>query len=163
MPWTLNGLFMERVFRSLSLVQPPTTEKIVFFGVRGAIPKSSSSWHSTLDGSKPVNYETMRCTIGQWWPHEKLEGMSKTACYLGSTVPTARYVESAADKGGRGTNLLLPGLYTFIRGKHREGTPTGHSAFRELGDKLICRTSDDGDYEPDSDLVEIDTSDERVR
>ena len=157
MPWTLNGLFMERVFKALCIALPPTTEKIVFFGVRGAVPKSSTDWHSILDGSKPTNGENMRCTIGQWWPHEKLEGMSKIAPYLGSTVPTARYVDSAADNGGSGCNLLLPGLYTFIRGVHRAGTRTAHEAFRELGDKLICRTSDDGLYEPDSDQVEIDT------
>ncbi len=156
MPWTLNGMYMERVIKALSLSAPPAAETIFLFGVRGAVPTSSTDWHSVLDGSKPVNYETMRCALGQWWPHDKLEGMSKTAVYLGSTVPTARYVEAAADRGGQGTNLLLPGLYTFIRGQHRAGTPTGHAAFRELGDKLICRTSDDGLYEPDSDFVGID-------
>ncbi len=156
MPWTLNGMYMERVIKALSLSAPPAAETIFFFGVRGAVPTSSTDWHSILDGSKPVNYETMRCTLGQWWPHDKLEGMSKTAVYLGSTVPTDRYVEAAADRGGQGTNQLMPGLYTFIRGQHRAGTPTGHAAFRELGDKLICRTSDDGIYEPDSDFVGID-------
>lgn len=157
MPYQLTGLHMERVIKALSITPPPASESIFFFGVRGAIPKNSSSYLANLDGSKPTNGRNMRCTIGQWFPHDKLESMSRLAVYLGSTVPTERYVEAAADRGGRGANLLLPGLYTFIRGTHRAGTPTGHEAFRELGDKLICRTDDDGLYEPDSDQVEIDT------
>ena len=157
MPYQLTGLHMERVIKALSITPPPASESIFFFGVRGAVPKSSSPFLASLDGSKPTNGRNMRCTIGQWFPHDKLESMSRLAVYLGSTVPTERYVEAAADRGGRGANLLLPGLYTFIRGEHRAGTPTGHEAFRELGDKLICRTGDDGLYEPDSDQVEIDT------
>jgi hypothetical protein len=165
MPYQLTGLHMERVIKALSITPPPSTETVFLFGVRGAVPKASSPYLATLDGSKPTNGQNMRCTIGQWFPHEregsnlhdKLESVSRLAVYLGSTVPTARYVEAASDRGGRGCNLLLPGLYSFIRGQHRAGTATGHAAFRELGDKLICRTDDDGLYEPDSDLVEIDT------
>ncbi|WP_394794881.1 peptidoglycan-binding protein [Armatimonas sp.] len=156
MPWKLTGLDMERVIKALSLTPPSAAETIFFFGVRGAVPKNSSPYLAVLDGSKPTNGENMRCALGQWWPHDKLESASKIAVYLGSTVPTDRYVEAASDRGGQGTNLLLPGLYTFIRGQHRAGTPTGHAAFRELGDKLICRTADDGLYEPDSDFVGID-------
>lgn len=154
MPWTLKAAGMSSLLASLSIVAPATAESIFFFGVRGALPTVGTDKASIvgLTGSKPINHETMRCTIGQWFPGEE-----KLAIYRGSTVPTARYVDAAADRGGRGTNLLLPGLYTFTRGEHRAGTPTGHAAFRELGDKLICRTSDDGLYEPDSDQVEIDT------
>ena len=154
MPWTLKAANMLGILTALSITLPPTTESVVFFGVRGALPTSNTDKATSvdLDGSKPINHETMRCAIGQWFPSQE-----KLTIYRGSTVPTLRYVERAADRGGKGANLLLPGLYTFIQGEHRAGTPTGHAAFRELGDKLICRTSDDGEYEPDSDLVEIDT------
>lgn len=154
MPWTLKAAGMPALLASLSIPAASTNESVLFFGVRGALPTVGTDKASIvgLDGSKPTNGETMRCAIGQWFPDQE-----KLAIYRGSTVPTARYVEAAADRGGKGANLLLPGLYTFIQGVHRAGTPTGHEAFRELGDKLICRTGDDGLYEPDSDLVEIDT------
>lgn len=154
MPWTLRGAHLTKVLTALSITLPRASEKIFFFGIRGALPTGGDaiSTSGELDGSKPINYQTMRCTIGQWWPDS-----DKLALYKGSTVPTLRYVASAADRAGKGCNLLLPGLYTFIRGQHRAGKPTGHAAFRELSDKLICRTDDDGLYEPDSDLVEIDS------
>ena len=153
MPYKLSGDDMPQILAALNMTLPSKAESIFFFGVRSAIPTTEARQEVIgLDGSKPTNGRTMRCTIGQWWPED-----GELAAYLGSTVPTSHYVEAAADRGGKGCNLLLPGLYTFIRGTHRAGTPTGHEAFRELGDKLICRTDDDGLYEPDSDGVEIDT------
>lgn len=154
MPWTLQGKHLTKVLAALSITLPKDSEKIFFFGVRGALPTGGTDVAASgeLDGSKPVNYQTMRCTLGQWWPDS-----DKLALYRGSTVPTLRYIEASADRDGKGCNLVLPGLYTFIRGTHRAGTKTAHEAFRELGDKLICRTDDDGLYEPDSDQVEIDT------
>lgn len=154
MPYTLRASDLPRLLAALSLSLPPESEKIFFFGVRGAKPGDSTDRGQliTLDGSQPLSYTTMRCTIGQWWPSE-----NRIAGYLGSTVPTQKYVESAADRAGQGANQCFPGLYTFTRGQHRAGTATGHAAFRELSPKVICRTGDDGIYEPDTDKVEIDS------
>ena len=149
MPWKLSDPDLHRVFTALSIPLAISGEGMVFFGVRGAVPTGE---HGELDGSKPVNYETMRCTIGQWSPKS-----GKLDMFLASTVPTLRYVEGAADRGGRGCNQVFPGIYRFTKGQHRAGTPTGHWAFREAGEKLICRTDDDGLYEPETDDVSLDS------
>lgn len=157
MPFSLDGASLTRIFSQLSLTPPnrESGELVLFFGVRGAVPAERAGdigTKITLDGSKGLDYETMRCTIGQWWHLS-----NRIAAYRGSTVPTLKYVEGAADREGAGANQLFPGLYTFVKGVHRAGSPTGHEAFRELSDKLICRTADDSTYEPETDTVEVDS------
>lgn len=152
MPFVIAATQLSGILAALSI--PKASEKLFLLGVRGATPRSpvQKGTSLSLDGSKLTNNVNHRCTIAQWWPEEGL-----VAAYNATTVPTARYVDAAADRGGRGCNQMFPQLCTFQRGPHGIGRSTEHPALRELSPKLICRTSDDGDYEPETDIVQIDS------
>ncbi len=130
---------------------PIDDSEMIFFGFRGCVPTdpNDQSWSKsrTVNGS-PLNYRNPRCVLGQWLP-----ASSDIAIFPGSTVPTAKYVEAAVANEGEGTNQLFTGRYAFEKGVHRAGSPHGHRAFRQLGNRIFLRTADDPVYEL-SDRVE---------
>ena len=133
-------------------------DKLIFFGLRGCLPaewpKADSSFapNQTLKLVE-INYENARCTIGQW-DTEK----DSLAVFPGSTVPTLKYVVEAEKKAGSGTNQLMTGYFLFEKGVHREGQPTGHEAFRQLGTRACRRTADNevAVYQPTDPVSEVD-------
>jgi hypothetical protein len=126
-------------------------KEMLFFGLRGCVPDDpdDQTWGKTqtVNGA-PLNYRNPRCVLGQWLP-----ASAEIAIFPGSTVPTAKYVESAVKNDGQGTNQLFTGRYAFEKGTHRADSPNGHRAFRQLGNRIYLRTADDPIYEL-SDRVE---------
>lgn len=124
---------------------PINESEMIFFGLRGCVPTDpdDQSWGKTriVNGS-PLNYRNPRCVLGQWLP-----ASGDIAIFPGSTVPTAKYVEAAVRNDGEGTNQLFTGRYAFEKGMHKAGKPTGHHAFRQVGNRIFLRTADDPIYE----------------
>ena len=121
-------------------------EEMIFFGLRGCLPVTVQGSSLTAAQALKVvalNYTNPRCAIGQW----KLQD-NTVAAFPGSTIPAIRYVEKSVHKGGAGTNQLFPGYYRFLRHIHREGTPNGHPAFIQDGNRIYLRTTDNTAYDP---------------
>lgn len=118
----------------------------VFFGLRGCLPVIEDDWSFAREHAleiTEVNYLNPRCTLGQWVPGKGF------ALFPGSTVPHQKYVRSAKAVGGQGANQLITGCYKdYRKGVHRNGTKTGHHAFRQEHFLPVRRTTDDLDYDP---------------
>lgn len=124
----------------------PNDDEMIFFGLRGCLPldlegTGFASEHRLVTHS--YNHKNMRCTLGQWKPG------SGIALFPGSTVPSVYNVGRARERGGRGTNMLMRGLYRYEKGMHKSGKPTGHQAFRQATWFPVRRTRDDLDYDCD--------------
>jgi len=118
---------------------------LVFFGLRGCLPTDPEDVSFSASRSlktAEVNYVNPRCTIGQWMPEQ-----GTLALYPGSTCPNLRLVEIAKAKAGAGANQLLTGYYTFVKGMHHAGNPSGHRAFRQEEDRVVLRNTDDLDFD----------------
>lgn len=119
---------------------------LIFVGIRGCLP--AEPFNQEFRGSHEIrlaqlDYRHPRCTLVQWLPAQ-----GRLACYPGSTVPNARFVSAARANRGDGANQLLPGRYAdYRRGWHRNGTASGHLAWRQTGPRPILRTGDDLDYD----------------
>lgn len=119
--------------------------ELVFFGLRGCLPADpedvSFAPSRTLKPAE-VNYLNPRCTLGQWMPSRRT-----VAVFPGSTCPNRQLVEIARTHGGAGTNQLLTGYYSFVKGMHHSGSSSGHQAFRQEEERVVLRNSDDLDFD----------------
>lgn len=118
---------------------------MVFFGLRGCLPMDPEDVSFSLSRSlRPaeVNYLNPRCTLGQWMPQNRM-----LALFPGSTCPSLRLVEVARTRGGEGSNQLLTGYYTFVKGMHHAGSRSGHQAFRQEEERVVLRNADDLDFD----------------
>jgi hypothetical protein len=118
---------------------------MVFFGLRGCLPLDPEDYSFAESRDlkvADVNYRNPRCTLGQWLPDIK-----KLAVFPGSTCPNESLVASAKKEGGQGSNQLLTGYYTFVKGEHHVGKPSGHKAFRQEEDRVVLRNKDDMDFD----------------
>jgi peptidoglycan hydrolase-like protein with peptidoglycan-binding domain len=109
---------------------PFPEDEMVFFGIRGALPVDLDDWSSSkrkLLRLSTIDYRNMACTIGQWTPE------SGIAVFPGSTVPNERLIAAAANRVGEGANILARCKVAYTKGVHKQGTPTGHQAFRQDG------------------------------
>jgi peptidoglycan hydrolase-like protein with peptidoglycan-binding domain len=126
---------------------------MIFFGLRGCIPVnySGTPFASQHDVNiHDVDYIHMRCTLGQWKPGVGF------ALFPASTVPEQGLVRSRIPHGGYGANQLMLGKYSYRKGDHKPGKPTGHRAFRQDGYFPVWRTADDDDYDLDgTDFVDL--------
>ena len=154
MLFTIDDDLLGRICSNNSFVLPidPSLE-IVFVGLRGSLPVEPDDLE--FAGSQnlrltEVNYTHPRCTICQWRP-----ATGEIATFAASTVPNRKYVRSAVERNGEGTNQLMTGFYLdYRKGIHKPGKPTGHEAFRETACHPIRRTADDYDFDND-DRVEF--------
>lgn len=140
----------------LSLPALGDADKIVFFGVRAALPTHGTDKRVSvkLDGAKSFDHLVYRCTLMQWYR----EGSDRMAAFTASTVPNGNVVRGGVSDNGQGVNLLAPGCYPFIKGPHpRSGDPVTRKAFREPDGKkkLVLRTGDDRVYEWTTDRIEV--------
>ena len=124
---------------------------MAFFGLRGCLPVNYNG--TDFAGSHEMNlhdvdYTHMRCTLGQWRPGHGF------AVFPASTVPEGAYVRSRIPHGGYGANQLMLGCYTYRKGIHKPGKPTGHRAFRQHGFFPVWRTADDDDFDT-ADFVDM--------
>lgn len=104
-----------------------------------------------------VNYVNPRCTILQWRFAD-----NRLAAFPASTVPHISLIKSAKAKNGMGTNCLITGYYEdYRKGFHKNGSPSGHEAFRQNAVQAIRRTADDLDYDAD-DRVEYDNPQDNI-
>jgi len=122
-------------------------DDLVFFGIRGALPTDISgtpfsSGHSLRLAD--INNVQMRCTLGQFRP-----ATGALAVFPGSTVPSIGNIRAARARSGRGANMLMLGRYSYQRGEHKLGLPSGHRAFRQAVFFPVWRTIDDLDYDLD--------------
>ncbi len=124
----------------------PDEVKLVFFGFRGCLPVDPSdvsfAARRTLKVA-PLNYQNPRCTIGQW----NLED-DTVAVFPGSTIPTHKYVVASKAKGGRDVNQLMPGYYSFVKGIHHANSARAHPAFKQEGNRIYRRATDNEVYDP---------------
>ncbi|WP_027991986.1 peptidoglycan-binding domain-containing protein [Sinorhizobium meliloti] len=130
---------------------PVPTEGMAFFGLRGCLPvdyNGTDFADSHEVNIHDVDYVHMRCTLGQWKPGHGF------ALFPASTVPEKNYVISRIRRGGYGANQLMLGCYSYRKGMHKAGKPTGHRAFRQNGFFPVWRTADDEDYDT-SDFVDM--------
>jgi hypothetical protein len=152
MSYTLTTKHLQRLCDINAFAIP--ADAMVFFGLRGCLPTDPSdhtfrNQQTMLDFTAP-NYVNPHCTLGQWLPAD-----DTFAVYPASTVPTRRYVASAREKGGVGTNEMMTGCYKdYRKGPHKAGSGSGHDAFRQNADRPHRRSRDDLDYDPE-DRVEI--------
>ena len=152
MSYTLTTKHLKRLCE-INAFTPPA-DAMIFFGLRGCLPADPMDHtfrdqQTMLDFASP-NYTHPRCTLGQWLPTD-----DTFAVYPASTVPTRRYVASARERGGVGTNEMMTGCYKdYRKGPHKAGSGSGHDAFRQNADRPHRRTRDDLDYDPE-DRVEI--------
>jgi peptidoglycan hydrolase-like protein with peptidoglycan-binding domain len=124
---------------------PLPKEGMVFFGLRGCLPMDPEDYSFAASRClqvAEVNYVNPRCTIGQWLPAKK-----RLAVYPGSTCPNRDCVRGARGRGGEGANQLLTGYYTFVKGMHKVGKPSGHQAFRQEELRVVLRNVDDMDFD----------------
>lgn len=124
---------------------PLPDNEMVFFGLRGCLPIDPEDHSFAASRSvqiADVNYVNPRCTIGQWLPAKK-----RLAVYPGSTCPNQDCVRGAKGRGGEGANQLLTGYYTFVKGMHHIGKPSGHQAFRQEELRVVLRNVDDMDFD----------------
>ncbi len=151
----MHFTFSEAHLRRLLAINsfPLPADGLVFFGLRGCLPVDDD--RHDFAAAHPLylaDYDHIhpRCTLGQWLPKDRT-----IALFPGSTVPCLRYVKRSVDRGGRGANMMMTGMYLdYRKGWHRAGKPTGHEAFRQTAGRPIRRTADDFDYDND-DRVEF--------
>jgi hypothetical protein len=120
---------------------------LVFFGLRGSLPIDVSGTDFAQKHEMrfaDIDNQRMRCTLGQWQPDKQA-----IAVFPGSTVPSLPNIRNAVAAGGRGTNMLMLGLYEYERGIHKVGKPSGHRAFRQAKFFPVWRTKDDLDFDAD--------------
>ncbi|MCF3640638.1 peptidoglycan-binding protein [Rhizobium sp. TRM95111] len=140
---SVNANLLSRAARRNGYNVP--SEGLVFFGIRGALPeKPTDSRFLASHGANfaTVDYQRMRCTLGQWDVAAR-----KVALFPGSTVPSLVNIKSSRLKNGSGTNLLMFGRYEHQRGVHKAGKPNGHRAFRQACFFPVWRTADNLDYD----------------
>ena len=119
---------------------------LITFGVRGALPIVSSGTQFGAGHEifiSPINYRTMNCTIGQWFP------ASGFAVFPGSTVPYGPSVERRIPANGVGINQLGMGRYKrYVSGWHKRSEgQNGHWALLQDCAITLQRTGDDADYD----------------
>lgn len=121
--------------------------ELVFIGLRGAVVSDANDQSFKTQQSLnviDVNYINPRCTILQW-----RMGSQQLAAFPASTVPNQVNVKIALN-GGDKANCLLTGYYKdYKKGIHKEGTSTGHEAFRQNAVRPFLRTNDDLDFDQD--------------
>lgn len=120
---------------------------VVFFGIRGMLPVDVTGTPFAASHKlalTPIDHRFMRCTLGQWIPAE-----GKLAVFPGSTVPHLFNIRKWVGKRGVETNMLMLGKYRYSKGRHRNGKPGQHRAFRQAIFFPVWRTNDDLDYELD--------------
>lgn len=140
--FTITEAHMEMLWKKCSFTVPD--DGMIFFGLRGCLPVDYGG--TDFLGAHEMNihdvdYTHLRCTLGQWKPGT---GM---ALFPASTVPEKRLVQSRIPHGGYGANQLMFGKYSYRKGDHKPGKPTGHRAFRQDGYFPVWRTADDDDYD----------------
>lgn len=150
MTFTLNGAVLRRLLAQNNFVLPPA-ERVLLFGLRGALPVNDKDWELGADkllDTASVDYLHPRCTLGVW----KIDTGELMVC-PGSTVPAQKFIAASAAQGGAGTNLLMEGLLTFTRGPHQSGNPNNtHEAFKEATNFPLRRTANDAVYDSDDAL-----------
>lgn len=125
---------------------PIDDSRITVFGFRGCRPVDFSGTGFLAEHEItmcPVDYKTMNCTIGQWYPGKGI------ALFPGSTVPFGRVVSSRIASNGMGVNQMGRGRYKRYRAgwhKRSEGS-NGHWALQQDCAITIQRTSDDADFD----------------
>lgn len=131
--------------------------EMVFFGLRGCLPSDRNASYDELAHQHElmlteVNYQTPRCTLGQWIPSD-----GTIAVFPGSTVPHESYVlEQKRQPQNKGiANQMMTGFYRkgYYQGMHGEGDER-HEAFRQSRPRPVQRTFDDMDYDG-ADYVEV--------
>jgi peptidoglycan hydrolase-like protein with peptidoglycan-binding domain len=119
---------LHNLFKKCAFVFPE--KEMFFFGIRGVLPTDiddgSFSSSKTLVPAK-IDYNSMACTIGQWSPTHGV------AVFPGSTVPNMQNIAAAAGRQGEGANVLCRCKVAYVKGIHKQGTPTGHKAFIQDG------------------------------
>ena len=145
------------MFRLANFDMPES--EMIFFALRGVSPVDTtdatvSKAHLLIE--KGVDFDHMRCTIGQWRPGEGF------AVFPGSTVPHVNAVRRHIADNGDGVNMLAPCYLTDLPGssdhRYRKGdhgiqSRLGpHRAFRNEQKLPIWRTGDDAVYEGDDRL-----------
>ena len=127
---------------------PIDDSKLIVFGLRGCRPVDFSGTGLSYGheiAMSPIDYATMRCTIGHWKPGKGL------AIFPGSTVPYGPIVASRVAKNGVGVNQLGRGRYSrYTAGWHkRSERSNGHWALLQECPISLQRTGDDKDYDRD--------------
>lgn len=137
-----TSLHLNKLLKQNSFPLPP--EDIVLFGFRGCSPvwKDDNEFRQTQAVQiNPINYYTMNCTIGIWFPDKQA-----IACFTGSTVPHKSNIEKAMRANGMGTNQMMTGYFQYEKGIHKPGTPTGHQALIQKGSRPHRRTANNSSY-----------------
>lgn len=142
---TSDGLQRLALLNQLDL---PGNNELIFIGLRGAMmsrPMEQGFAISQSFSTSDINYVNPRCTLLQW---KRREGT--IAAFPASTVPHVRNIKVAQTRNGMGTNCLMTGYYTdYVKGMHKAGSPSGHTAFRQNALHPILRSADDLDYDSD--------------
>lgn len=124
---------------------PLPDRELVFFGIRGALPESSQSTalaRTQAIRTVDLDYQRMRCSLGQWH-----RAAGTLALFPGSTVPSLPNIQRARENGGAGANQLMPGRYKYEIGRHKDGKPSGHRAFRQASFFPVRRTRNNTSYD----------------
>lgn len=147
--FTLNEDTLRALWKKCNF--PVPDDKMILFGLRGCLPVDVEDNDFASEQSLAIHsytHRNMRCTLGQWKPGKGI------AVFPGSTVPSVYNIRRAKDNSGRGTNMLMRGLYLYSKGMHKAGKPTGHRAFRQATWFPVRRTKDDLDYDS-ADAVDL--------
>lgn len=118
---------------------------MVFFGIRGMLPIDVAGTDFAASqrlALTSIDHRFMRCTLGQWIPGER-----RLAVFPGSTVPHVFNIQKWVGKGGAETNMLMLGKYLYQKGRHKDGKPGQHRAFRQAIFFPVWRSNDDLDYD----------------
>ncbi len=140
----IDHAILMRLCKRFSFAIDESSDRAVFFGLRGLMPVFSGgqepNFSSSLEFRKTqkvvyagVNYYHPRCILGQWLPKKKL-----LAIFPGSTVPNLGWIYMR-NKMKSDFNLLLAGCYTYEKGLHPKGFSQNlqYEAFRMCGEGLI--------------------------
>lgn len=133
--------------------------EMIFVGFRGAVvsdPNANNFKQQQTLNLADINYINPRCTMIQWRPASR-----DIATFSASTVPNQINIQKSVE-GGEKANCLVTGFYKdYRKGVHKDGKPTGHTAFRQNASRPIQRTNDDLDFDRD-DRIEYENPNDNI-
>ena len=152
----ITNSILKKLFE-INQFEIPAAANLIFVGIRGCLPQDvddNSFKNSQTLNIRDVDYKNLRCTLFQW-----KKDTGDIAVFAGSTVPSIANILGYKKNPPRKSNCLTPGFYkNYVKGMHRPGNSKNwHDAFRQNGQPLAIRRTNDNTYYDNFDTIEIST------
>src|SRR5688572_20795838 len=152
----INNSILKKLFE-INQFEIPAHANLIFVGIRGCLPQDvedNSFKNSQTLNIRDVDHKNLRCTLIQW-----KKDTGDIAVFAGSTVPHITYILGYKAKPPRKSNCLTPGFYKdYRKGQHRPGNSKNwHDAFRQNGQPLAIRRTNDNTFYDNFDTIEVST------